>query len=159
MPARAQGGRSIGTTKMMTGNGTRGYTLFELMLVLVMASGALLVALPTLGRSQQVYELTAASNGLRSRLSYARIQAISQNMDHRIRVVNSTSYVLERRPSIDWVVAQTYPMASGFSVSASGTAEFHPRGTANPAATFTVTNGNMETRQIVVSASGYINAQ
>ena len=143
---------------MKTRNGPRGFTLFEVTLVLALGAGTMLVALPTLSRSQQVYKLSAAASGIRSRLSFARIQAISRNTDYRIRVVNSASYVLEQGPAGSWVVVQTYNMASGFSVSASGTAEFHPRGTANPTATFTVTNQSLETRQVAVAASGHIDA-
>ena len=143
---------------MTTRKGPRGFTLFELIVVMLVGGALTLIALPTLSKSQQIYRLSAATTTIQSRLNYARIQAISQNTDCRIRVVNSSSYVLERWVSGSWQVAQTYNMASDVSVSASGTAEFHPRGNANAAATFTVTRQNVGTRQIAVAASGYIHA-
>jgi Tfp pilus assembly protein FimT len=145
---------------MITKNekGSRGFTFFEVMLVLLLSVGTALIALPSLSRTQQIYKLSGAANAVRTQLSHARIQAISRNIDHRIRVVDSTSYVLERRSGGSWSVIQTYTMAAGFTVGASGTAEFHPRGTANSTATFTVTNKDLEIRQVAVAASGYINA-
>ena len=132
--------------------------MLELTVVLAVALGAPLVAFPKVSRTQQVYQLSAASSAIRAQLSFARIQAISRNTDHRLRVVNSTSYVIEKRNGGSWETVQNYTMPSGFSVSASGTAEFHPRGTASSTATFTVTTPTSETRSVAVAASGYINA-
>jgi|SRR5688572_7999516 len=137
---------------------SRGFTLLELMVVMALMLGTTMVALPKLSRTNQVYQLSAASSTIRARLSFARIQAISRNMDYRVRVVTSTSYVIERRPSGSWETVETFTMPSGFSVSANGSAEFRPRGTASSSATFTVTNPTAETRSVAVAASGYINA-
>lgn len=136
----------------------RGYTVLELTVGFLVVAIISVFAMPSLVRADQTYKLVAAANDVQTRLQYARIQAVSRNADHRIRVVSSASYVLERRSGGSWVLTETYAMNNGFSISASGTAEFHSRGNANPVTAFTVTNPRAETRQVTVETSGYIHA-
>lgn len=139
-------------------NYRRGYTVVELMLGFLVVAIVSVLAMPSLMRADQTYKLVGAANDVQSRLQYARIQAVSRNVDHRIRVASSASYVLERRSGGSWVLGETYAMTNGFSISASGTAEFHSRGNANPVTAFTVTNPSSETRLVTVETSGFIHA-
>jgi type II secretory pathway pseudopilin PulG len=137
----------------------RGFSFIELTFACLIILTIAMMTLPNLSRMQHLYRLAAASNDIQARLHYARIQAISRNTDHRLRVTGPSTYVLERRNGGSWVVDQLFSLANGFSISATGTAEFHSRGNASPVATFTVMNPKTELRQVAVDTSGYIHAQ
>jgi Tfp pilus assembly protein FimT len=140
-------------------NSCRGYTFFELVLAFGVIAVIAILAMPSLSRSQEIYRLVAASTQIQSQLHSARIQAISRNLDHRLRVINSTAYVIERRVGLSWVVTQNFQLARGLSIAAGSTAEFHSRGNASPVTTFTITSPRSDTRQVAVEASGYIHGQ
>src|SRR5262245_44483715 len=103
----------------------RGFSFIELTFASLIILTIAMMTLPNLTRMQHLYRLAAASNDIQARLHYARIQAISTNTDRRLRVTGPSTYVLERRNGGSWVVDQLFSLASGFSVSATGTAEFH----------------------------------
>src|SRR5262245_1660246 len=140
-------------------NSCRGFTIFESVLAFTVIGVVAILAMPSLSRTQEIYRLVAASNEIQSQLHSARIQAISRNLDHRLRVVSSTAYVIERRVGLSWVVTQSFQMAKGLSIAAGSTAEFHSRGNATPVTTITITSPRSDTRQVAVEASGYIHAQ
>jgi prepilin-type N-terminal cleavage/methylation domain-containing protein len=137
----------------------RGFSFIELLFCTLIITTVAMIGLPNIKRMSEIYQLLSTSNDIQSRLHYARIQAISQNTDQRLRVANPTTYVLEHRNGASWVVDQTFSLKNGYSVSATGTAEFHFRGNANPVATFTVINPKTEFRQVAVDTSGYIHVQ
>jgi prepilin-type N-terminal cleavage/methylation domain-containing protein len=137
----------------------RGFSLIEITLGVVIIATITLVSVPNVSRLRQVYRLAAASNTVQSQLQYARIQAISKNTDHRMRVTGPTTYVLEHRFGGAWVVDRIFSLANGVSISATSATEFHARGNANPAGTFTLVNPRNEVRQVAVDTSGYIYAQ
>jgi Tfp pilus assembly protein FimT len=136
-----------------------GFSSLELLFVMLIIGLAAVVSLPSLLRSQEVYRLVSASGEIQGRLGSVRIQAITRNDDHRLRVVSATSYVIERRLGGSWALQESFQLPAGFTVAATDSAEFHSRGEANPTATFTITDPNSETRQVVVEGSGYIHAQ
>src|SRR4030095_9206748 len=137
-------------------NSCRGFTIFELVVAVAVLAVVAVLAMPSLSRSQQVYRLVAASSQIQSQLQSVRIQAISRNLDHRLRVVSSTAYVIERRVGLSWVVTQNFQMPKGLFIAAASTAEFHSRGNASPVTTLTITSPRSDTRQVAVEASGYI---
>jgi len=137
----------------------KGYSIIESLIGFLIIATVAVFSIPSLVRANQTYHLIGAANAVQSRLQLARIQAINRNADHRIRVVNSLNYVLERRSGGSWVLQETYVMANGYSISATGTAEFHSRGNANPVSDFTITNPRSQTRLVEVETSGYIHAQ
>src|SRR3990172_9865865 len=94
----------------------RGYTVLELTFGFLIVAIVSVFAMPSLVRADQTYKLVSAANDVQSRLQFARIQAVSRNADHRIRVASSASYVIERRSGGSWVLAETYSMANGFSI-------------------------------------------
>jgi Tfp pilus assembly protein FimT len=149
----------LGDVEVAMEHGHKGFSVIELMFGFFIVAIVSIFALPSLSRTEQTYKLVAAANDVQARLQYARIQAVNRNVDHRIRVASAASYVLERRSGGSWTVTETYAMATGFSISASGTAEFHSRGNANPVTDFTVSNSSSETRQVAVETSGYIHAE
>jgi prepilin-type N-terminal cleavage/methylation domain-containing protein len=137
----------------------RGYSFFELVLAVAVLAVVAVLAMPSLSRSKEIYTLVAAANEIQSQLQSARIQAISRNLDHRLRVISSTAYVIERRVGLSWVVTQNFQMPKGLSIAAASTAEFHSRGNASPVTTLTITSPRSDTRQVAVEASGYIHGQ
>jgi Tfp pilus assembly protein FimT len=137
----------------------KGYSIVEFLVGFLVIATICVFTMPSLVRAEQTYKLIGAANDVQSRLQSARIQAVNRNADHRIRVVSSLNYVLERRSGGSWVLQETYAMRNGYSISATGPAEFHSRGNANPVANFTITNPRSETRQVDVETSGYVHAQ
>src|SRR5262245_12472943 len=144
---------------MSTKSRHHGFSMVELLFSVLIIMTMLLVTVPSASRMGQIYRLAAAANEIQSRLHYARIQAITRNTDHRLRVTGPTTYVLERRNGGSWVVDRNFSVANGLSISATNTAEFHSRGNASPVTAFIVTNPRTETRQVLVDTSGYIHAQ
>ena len=136
----------------------KGYSLVEFLIGFLIIATVCVFTMPSLVRAEKTYKLIGAANEVQSRLQFARIQAVNRNADHRIRVVSSLNYVLERRSGGSWVVQETYTIATGYSISAAGTAEFHSRGNATPVTNFTITNPRSETRQVDVETSGFIHA-
>ena len=118
------------------------------------------VALPQLRSAQSDYRLTSVANDVIGQLNQARIMAITRNADFRVSVTSSTTYAVEQETSANvWTTISSFTMPTGFTISASATGEFHSRGSANPNGTFTITNPNSKTRQVLVDPSGRIYAQ
>jgi len=140
---------------------SRGFTFFELMLGLALAAVVAVLALPSLARSEQIYRLSAAASHVQTQLHSARIQAINRNANHRVVVVNPTTYALQRwnTGSSAWDTVQTFQTPRGLTISTTGAPEFRARGNAGASAVYTVTNLQSETRQIIVETSGYVHVQ
>jgi Tfp pilus assembly protein FimT len=138
------------------GHGERGFSALELVMVVFIISAVSLVALPELMDARQDYRLASVAREISGNLSNARIRAISDNTDYRVRVDTVTTYVLEQETALNtWTGRNTYLIPDGFAFSATGSiVEFHHRGNASPVATLTVENPNNLTRSIVTTTAG-----
>ncbi len=121
-----------------------------------------MAALPQLLETRDNYRLTAVASELTGNITNARIMSITRNVDVRVTTLSTTSYVLQQANGNNWTTQETHTMATGFTLAPANpgeTAVFHSRGNASPVTTFTITNPNSLTRQVVVEASGRIHAQ
>jgi len=91
------------------GHTQRGFTLFELLVVLVLVSAAVAVVAPSFSRSLRGLELEAATRNLIIRMRQARSQAIGAQQVFRIILVQSEGQLPEEDPEGDYyVVADEY---------------------------------------------------
>ncbi len=140
----------------------KGMSMFELLIVLSIIMVIMAMALPQMFSVREDYRLTAVATELVGYASNARILAITENSDFRVTVIDSDTYAIQEDISGTWTTDASYDLPSGFSIApanANETAEFHSRGNATPVTTFTITNPNNNTRDVVVSLSGRVNAQ
>ena len=134
--------------------------MFEVLIVVMILAIVGMAALPQLLETRDNYRLTAVASELTGNITNARIMSITRNVDVRVTTLSTTSYVLQQANGNNWTTQET--MATGFTLAPANpeeTAVFHSRGNACPVTTFTITNPNSLTRQVVVEASGRIHAQ
>ena len=137
----------------------RGFTLFELLIVVAIIGAMSMVAIPQLLDAREDYRLTATASSLAGNCANARILAVTRNSGIRVTVVNATTYVLQQKIGGVWTTQESYELPPDFTIAATGNVEFQPRGNATPQTTFTITNPNGRTRSVVVETSGRAHAQ
>ena len=132
-----------------------GMSLFELIVVIVIIGAVSIVAVPQLTDARENYRLTAVAQQVSGNLSNPRILSITENSDYRVRIAGTDSYVVEEEVVGVWTNRSTYGMPVGFTISTTGAiVEFHYRGNATPTDTFTLTNPDNNTRDVVTTTSG-----
>ena len=135
-------------------------SLLELMVVVGIIAAVGVVALPQLADVQENYRLEALAREVSGNLSNARILAVTENVDHRIKVSDTTTYVREEQGTGTWTTEETYDLPTGFTIGTTGAiAEFESRGNASTTATFVITNPNGLTANVVVETSGRSHVQ
>jgi len=113
------------------------------------------IAVPSVLRSLDDYLLQSAAHDVASKVQSARIQAISRNVDCRIRVTSNASYTIDCRDPM-WTVMDSVTLPPGMTISATTRPEFHRLGNVVPSATLTVTNRKGRQKRIVVNNEGRI---
>jgi Tfp pilus assembly protein FimT len=130
------------------------------MLVVIVMVVILSIAIPEMLNVRENYRLNAVARDVSGILNYARIMTVTENEEHRVLVVDAGTYAIQEDVSGTWTTETTYAIPDGFSIGAVGAvAQFHTRGNATPVATFTVTNPNSITRDVVVETSGRSHVQ
>lgn len=141
-------------------NRDKGMSMIELLVVILAITVISATALPQLMDARESYRLTAEASDLITRLSNARIMAITRNADFRIAVTSSTAYAIQQETAPNtWAAIESFTMPTGYTITTTGSAEFHSRGNATPTGTYTITNSNSETRDVVVTTAGRAYAQ
>ena len=126
-----------------------------MIMVIVVILIATALALPGLRDAQDEYRLTAAAGEVVGYLNNARVLAVTRNTDQRLMVSSPSTYLVQEEINNVWTTQDTITMPTGFTIGTNGAiAEFHPRGNATPVATFTITNPDGNTKQVVVEVSG-----
>ncbi len=135
-------------------------SFLEILMVVGIIGSLGVVALPQLAAVQENYRLDALAREVSGNLSNARILAVTENADHRIKVSGTTTYVREEQGTNTWIVEDTFEMPDGFTIGTTGAiAEFESRGNASTTATFVITNPNGLTANVVVETSGRSHVQ
>ena len=116
------------------------------------------IAIPSLFRVRESYELQSAARMVESRMQSARIHAVTRNRDCRINVTSTTSYAMECQGST-WETIESVTLPRGLSVTASARPEFHERGTVAPTATITVWNSLGKSLRVIVNINGRVRIQ
>ena len=133
-------------------------SLFELMITLAITMILTVMAMPQMFRAQEDYRLRAVITELAGYASNARILAITENTDFRVTLIDSDTYAIQEDIGGTWTTDASYDLPDDFSITVSGSAEFHSRGNATTAAPtiFTITNQNGLSLEIHVELSGRV---
>ena len=151
---------------------SRGLTLLELLVVLVILAIGVTLAVPNLSRWIENYTVWKAARLLVTDLQLAKMRAVSQGLQHRVSFdIEDKSYRIEQgnasRGSTAWTQigitrALSYPQnphhASGVALAtnfSNNAVIFSTKGTASPAGTVTLTTTNYA-RHVMVILTGRI---
>ena len=134
-------------------------TLVETCTAVVIVSGVLFFAAPSLMRVRDNYQLDQTARQVAGQLQWARIKAISRDEDCRLRLLSTTSYVIECKSSTLWAADETVALTSGFQITGNATLVFHKRGNAAPAATFTIWDRHFNSKSVVINITGRVRVQ
>lgn len=130
-------------------------TLLESCVTLAVISVTALIAVPSLVRSRENYQLDATARQVAGNMQSARIKAVTRNRDCRLRVTSAVSYVIECEDPV-WKRDENVVLPRGFRINASASPEFHRRGNVSPAATITVWNSSGRSKRVIVNITGRI---
>jgi Tfp pilus assembly protein FimT len=117
-----------------------------------------MAALPSLVRSRETYVLDAAARQAAGKMHAARIKAVSQSRDCRLRPDSPASYLIECQDS-EWIRVERVLLPDGIRITSNAAPEFHRRGNAAPAATVTLYNFRGRQRSVIVNSAGRIRVQ
>ena len=163
----------------------RGFTLLELMVVLIIVAIVLTFAIPSFRTLLMNSRQDDVVSNLSSALNYARNTALSRNMPIGVcpisppasagqapdtttcltafgSAANGTAWMVHSGPSTNPVPLSTYLLPAGeqISITSSGSAKltFNGRGLANPSGLLTVCDarGVPAARAVEVNAAGYV---
>jgi Tfp pilus assembly protein FimT len=130
-------------------------TLLESLITVAIISITTVVAVPSLIRARESYELDSAARQVAGNLQSARVKAISRNRDYRVRVISSVTYAIEREDPT-WKLDETLLLPRAFRITANAVPQFHRRGNASPTATIIVWSPSGRSKKIIVNITGRI---
>jgi type II secretory pathway pseudopilin PulG len=135
-------------------------SLIESAVAVVIAGTAFAAVTPSLLQSRETYVLTASAQDVATALYGAKIHAISEGHDCRLRVEPPAAYVVEcqNAPGV-WVETDRRATSKGITLTANNRPEFHPRGNVSPTATITVWNPKGRALRVIVNANGRVRTQ
>jgi hypothetical protein len=142
-------------------DGSAGYSLVELLIVVALATALLLVAVPGIARLQQEWTLWGAARVLEASMQWGRMHAVAANAP----VVFCTDEVLQEFYWSDALSGEPYDrslrhLPRGIRIAAAPRRplRFYPHGNAAPAGTYTVA-GEAGSYSVVVTPGGRIRIQ
>jgi hypothetical protein len=130
-------------------------SLLETCAGVAIVAGIVFFAAPSLIRARDNYQLDQTTRQVAGQMQWTRIKAISRDQDCRLRVILTTSYVVECKGSV-WLIDETVALPAGFQLSATATPVFHKRGNVSPAATVTIWDRHFNSKSVVVNITGRV---
>ena len=133
-------------------------SLLESCLTVAIVSTAAAIAVPSLMKARESYELDAAARQVAGKMQAARIKAVSRNQDCRVRVHSEVSVMIECRDDV-WLTDEVFVLPQGFRITANASPQFHRRGNASPTATITIWNRDSQARRVIVNITGRVRVE
>ena len=133
-------------------------SLVETCTGVAIVSAVVFFAAPSLIRARDNYQLDQTTRQVAGQMQWTRIKAISRDRDCRLRVISTSSYVIECKESA-WMADETVTLPAGFQITASATPQFHKRGNASPAATITIWDRRFNSKSVVVNITGRVRVE
>ena len=129
-------------------------TLLESSVSVAILAAVAMVAVPSLMRARESYQLDAAARHVAGKMQLARIKAIAGNRNCRIRLLSDVSLIIECQDAA-WLPAENFVLPRGLRMSATASPEFHRHGNASPAATIVVWNSG-RSKRVIVNIAGRV---
>jgi Tfp pilus assembly protein FimT len=117
-----------------------------------------MIAVPPLMDIREDYLVSAAARQIAGRMHAARIRAVSENRDCRLRVTSPATYSIECEHT-GWIPLEYGTTPKGIRITANAVPEFHRRGNVSPMATLTLSNARGRQRSVIVNIAGRIRVQ
>ena len=133
-------------------------SLIETCISIAIASALVFFSAPSLVRARENYQLDQTTRQLAGKMQWTRVKAISRNRDCRIRILSAVSYAIECKDSI-WLTDETVVLPRGFQITGTATPQFHKRGNAAPAATLTVWDRRVQSKNVIVNITGRVRVE
>jgi len=133
-------------------------TLLESCVSLAILAAAVMVAVPSLMRARESYQLDAAARQVAGKMQLTRIKAVAGNRDCRIRLPSDVSLVIECQDAF-WHPEESFPLPRGLRMTASASPEFHRHGNASPAATIVIWNSAGRSKRVIVNIAGRVRVE
>ena len=123
--------------------GSAGFSYVAILLSLQMITVVGLIALPKLGSYMAAYRLIGAADQLSFEINRVRMQAVGQNKNVRILMLNSTQYARQVSSNgTDWTTERTTTLPGNLiAYPTGGRIQFDKRGMASANSTLLLTNG------------------
>ncbi|MGH7681645.1 MAG: prepilin-type N-terminal cleavage/methylation domain-containing protein [Candidatus Eiseniibacteriota bacterium] len=129
----------------------RGFSLVEIMVVVVIVGIILTIGIPSTARYIRVAQLAGARNTLMEDLGYARTLAVMRRKTYEIRF-NSSTYTLVQLSPAATIWTHTLPV--GYSCSATDTATYYAWGLTAPISVTVKCTGSSDSTTVQLLANG-----
>jgi type II secretory pathway pseudopilin PulG len=130
-------------------------TLLESSIAVAIVSVTTIVAIPSLVRARESYELDSTARQVAGNLQSARVKAATRNRDYRVRVTSPATYTIECEDPT-WKLDEALTIPRGFRITANASPQFHRRGNASPTGTITVWSVSGRSKKVIVNITGRI---
>jgi Tfp pilus assembly protein FimT len=133
-------------------------SLLESCVAVAIISTAAMVAVPSLVRAREIYELEATARQVAGKMQSTRILAVSRNRDCRVRVTTDVSFLIECEDSF-WLTEESVVLPRGFRITANASPRFHRHGNASPTATISVWDSRSRSKRVIVNITGRVRVE
>jgi len=130
-------------------------SLLESCMSVVILSTAAMIAVPSLVRARESYQLDAAARHVAGKMRLARIKAVAGNRNCRVRVNSGVSFVIECE-DVSWRTQESFVLPRGLRMTATAAPEFHRHGNASPAGTIVIWNSGGRSKRVIVNIAGRV---